>query len=156
MKSLLEGIEGAIETMYTKHGTTDLHYGDVFRIGRGDYSWPLGGGSLLPQNREACATPIRWDRNCPVTLRAMTFGTPDSLGQRQPWLGSRMLRLVIFTDPIQSFTLHNYGQSEHEDSPHYSDQARLSSQRRLKPTYFNKADLLKHIVSTKTLDVRVD
>ena len=85
----------------------------------------------------------------------MTFGEPDEHGYRFPWLGSRCLRLVIFTEPLQSFTLHLYGQSGHEDSPHYKDQARLASERRLKPTYFYKKDLLKHVVSQKVLDVLV-
>ena len=35
----------------------------------------------------------------------------------------------------------------------YSDQARLASERRLKPTYFNREDLMKHIESKQVLSV---
>jgi len=39
-------------------------------------------------------------------------------------------------------------------NPHsYSDQARLASERRLKPTYFNREDLMKHIESKQVLSV---
>jgi len=62
--------------------------------------------------------------------------------------------LAIFTDPIQSFTLHNFGQSAHPESPHFVDQARLSSERRLKPVYFERSELMKHVTSTLTLDVQ--
>ena len=47
------------------------------------------------------------------------------------------------------------GQSENPDSPYYVDQARLTSERRLKPTYFDTAELMNHVVSTKVLDVIV-
>ncbi len=149
-KTLLKAVDLAIEAMIQKRGTIDIKYGDVHRIGRGGKSWPLGGGGLMPENTVACA----YTKKCIFTLRAMTFNEPDEHGYRYPWLGSRCLRLVIFTEPLQSFTLHLYGQSGHEDSPHYTDQACLASERRLKPTYFYKEDLLKHVVSTKILDVQ--
>ena len=107
---------------------------------------------LHPTDQVACALAL----SCVFTLRAMTsFSRPDSLGLRHVEIGSRLLRLVQFTDPIRSFTLHNYGQSVNPDSPHYIDQARLTSERRLKPTYFDPAELMNHVVSTKVLDVNV-
>jgi len=148
-KLLVKAVDLAVEHMLKEHGTIDLRYGDIHRIGRGGKSWPLGGGGLMPVNSLACAYTMK----CIFTLRAMTFSDPDEHGYRFPWLGSRCLRLVIFTDPIQSFTLHLFGQSSHPDSPHYTDQARLASERRLKPTYFYKEDLLKHVVSQKTIDI---
>ena len=150
---LLDALEAAATTMLDRYGSIDRTLGDVFRIGRGDRSWPLGGMSILhPTDRVACALALR----CVFTLRAMTsFSPPDSLGLRHAEIGSRLLRLVQFTDPLRSFTLHNYGQSENPDSPHYTDQARLSSERRLKPTYFDPAELMNHVVSTKVLEVTV-
>jgi len=146
---LVKAAKMAVESMLKEHGTIDIRYGDIHRIGRGGKSWPLGGGGLMPENTTACA----YTKRCIFTLRAMTFGEPDEHGYRYPWLGSRCLRLVIFTDPIQSFTLHLFGQSGHPESPHFTDQARLASQRRLKPTYFYKEDLLKHAVSKTALDI---
>jgi hypothetical protein len=68
--------------------------------------------------------------------------------------GSRLLRLTVFTNPIQSFSIHNFGQSSRSESPHYDDQAaRLSSERRVKPVYFEKAELLPRVKSERTLEV---
>ncbi|MEE8551351.1 MAG: penicillin acylase family protein, partial [Gemmatimonadota bacterium] len=141
---LLERIERAIEAMIAAHGTTNVRCGDVFRVGRGGDSWPAGCGYFSAGKHSAHA------------LRILGFRPPDSIGQRWLFRGHRNSTLTIFTDPIQSFTLAAFGQSDHPDSPHYSDQARLVSESRFKPTYFYKEDLLKHVVSTKTLDVRFE
>ncbi|WP_419949163.1 penicillin acylase family protein [Candidatus Palauibacter sp.] len=149
---LVDALEAAVEFMLETYGSVDRTLGDVFRIGRGGRTWPLGGLSILDRSGGGgCAV----DLGCVFTLRAMTAGAPDSLGLRHVQSGSRLLRLVQFTDPIRSFTLHNYGQSENPDSPHYVDQARLTSERRLKPTYFDPAELMNHVVSTEVLDVSV-
>ena len=150
---LLDALDATADFMLDTYGSIDRTLGDVFRIGRGGRTWPLGGMSILhPTDQVACALAL----SCVFTLRAMTsFSRPDSLGLRHVEIGSRLLRLVQFTDPIRSFTLHNYGQSENPDSPHYIDQARLTSERRLKPTYFDPAELMNHVVSTKVLDVNV-
>jgi acyl-homoserine lactone acylase PvdQ len=154
-KILLDGIDRAIAAMVRERGSIDGEIGDVFRIGRGGESWPMGGVTIVPDSLDQCRQPIRWDRYCLVTVRAMTFGSPDAHGQRWPVGGSRVLRLVIFTNPIQTFTLHPFGQSENPKSPYYDDQARLSSERRLKPGYFEKAELMKHVVSTEAIEVRI-
>jgi acyl-homoserine lactone acylase PvdQ len=90
-----------------------------------------------------------------MTLRAFTpTGEPDSLGRRHAAIGSRLLRLTVFTNPIQSFTIHNFGQSSDPASPHYDDQAReLTSNRTVKPIYFEKSALLPHVKSERTLEV---
>jgi acyl-homoserine-lactone acylase len=152
-KALIKAIDTAVSAITKDHGSIDLELGDVFRIGRGGYSWPLGGIGIIPPGRAACKTAIGWDQHCLATLRAMIPGKPDERRQRWPVIGSRLLRLVVFTNPIQSFTLHNFGQSGRTDSPHYSDQARLTSERRLKPVYFEKTEILRHAVSTKNLEV---
>jgi acyl-homoserine lactone acylase PvdQ len=86
-------------------------------------------------------------------MRAMQAGTPDSDGLRWVTAGRRQPCLTIFSNPIRSFTSAPYGQSDHAQSPHYSDQARLASERRLKATCFNREDLMKHIESKQVLSV---
>ena len=146
---LLEAVRTGTARMVEGHGNTDVRYGDVFRIGRDERTWPLGGGPLLESDRSRCQIHHLL---CIPTLRAFNFAPADSLGQRRAVTGSRLLRLVVFTDPIQSWTLHVFGQSGHPDSPHYVDQARLSSQRRLKPVYFEKDELMRHTTRVLTLD----
>lgn len=159
--SLAEGIadrvaaalEGAVMQM-AKEGRTEARLGDVFRIGRpGSPSYPVGGVALAPDDRRLCEGLASWNLLCVHTLRAFTAGAPDSSGHRLAQIGSRLLRLTVFSDPIQSFTLHNYGQTPRAGSPHRDDQARLTSERRLKPVLFEKADLLPRVTSQITLDV---
>ncbi len=146
-------LEGAV-TQMAKEGRTEARLGDVFRIGRpGSPSYPVGGVALAPDDRRLCEGLASWNLLCVHTLRAFTAGAPDSSGHRLAQIGSRLLRLTVFSDPIQSFTLHNYGQTPRAGSPHRDDQARLTSERRLKPVLFEKADLLPRVTSQTTLDV---
>jgi hypothetical protein len=154
---LVVSLTNAADAMLDELGTIDAAYGDVFRISRdGSRSWPLGGGMPLEvggfgecRNLELPAF------SCALSLRAFLFSPADERGLRYATAGSRALRLVVFTDPLQSFTLHNYGQSNRPDSPHYDDQARLlASPKKLKPTYFHPQDLADHIESSRTLEVR--
>jgi acyl-homoserine lactone acylase PvdQ len=62
--------------------------------------------------------------------------------------------LTVFTDPIRSYSLAPLGQSSDPASPHYSDLARLLSERRLKPTLFNRDELLASRPRTTVLEVR--
>jgi len=150
---VLNALDGAVATM-AREGRTDATLGDVFRLGRpGERSFPIGGVALAPDNRALCESLASWNLICVHTLRAFTAGKPDSLGQRHAEIGSRLLRLTIFTRPIQSFTLHNFGQTPRRDSPHRDDQARLSSERRLKPVLFEKAELMPQVTSELVLEV---
>jgi acyl-homoserine lactone acylase PvdQ len=152
--ALVDAIDSAVAGLERRRGSIDAVLGDEFRIRRGDGpSWPLGAPSILPRNRSQCVVPIEWDRACLVTLRAMTFGPPDSAGHRWPTIGSRALRLVSFTKPIRAYSLHLFGQTTDPASPHAADQIPLSSGRKLKPEYFEPAELEGHVVSTATLTV---
>jgi acyl-homoserine-lactone acylase len=139
--ALLTAIERAIDKLTKQHGTTEVSLGDVFRIGRGGSSWPIGGVKFEVGGQET------------TTMRAMQAGSPDTNGLRWVFAGQRQPCLTIFSKPLRSFTSAPYGQSDHAQSRHYSDQARLASERRLKPTYFNREDLMKHVESKHILSV---
>jgi hypothetical protein len=150
---VLNAIDGAVATM-AKEGRAEAVLGDVFRLGRpGERSFPVGGVALAPDDRRLCESLASWNLICVHTLRAFTGGKPDSAGQRHAEIGSRLLRLTIFTKPMQSFTLHNFGQTPRKDSPHRDDQAQLTSERRLKPVLFEKSELMPHVKSEITLEV---
>lgn len=153
---LLEAVDTAVALMTRRHGGIDRVFGDVFRIGRGGASsYPVGGSGLIPGSMRQCESLASWNHVCVMTLRAFTpTGPADSLGRFHATIGSRLLRLTVFTNPIQSFTVHNYGQSADPASPHYEDQAReLTSKHRVKPVYFDREALAPHVVSEKTLTV---
>jgi acyl-homoserine lactone acylase PvdQ len=150
--AFLSGIDAAMAAMLEDYGSMDLVLGDVFRITRGQGDWPLGGAPLRPRlnasywDYRACSNlhPLL----CENTLRAYQFGRADEEGKRMAVSGSRLLRLVSFTDPIKSFTAFNYGQSDVASSPHFDDQAeKLSSARQLKAVYFEFDDLASHVSS---------
>ncbi|MGE5646985.1 MAG: penicillin acylase family protein [Acidobacteriota bacterium] len=57
------------------------------------------------------------------------------------------LLIVMEGDPKQVWSLLPYGQSEHADSKHYNDQARLHSQRKVKRFWLTPAEILDHTES---------
>ena len=123
----------AMGSLKRDFGSVDRALGDVHRTGRGGVSLPLGGYI--------------------GTIRVMVYGNPDSTGKKWVYSGQRQPLIVIFAHPVQSWSQLNFGQSGDPSSPHYSDQARLMSEKRLKSTYFEESELLKHIESRKVLDV---
>ncbi|MBA2688818.1 MAG: penicillin acylase family protein [Gemmatimonadaceae bacterium] len=132
--SLTGSVGRAIHLMKAELHSTDQAFGDVHRTGRGTVSLPLGGYV--------------------GTMRAMTYGNADSLARRYVFSGQRQPLIVIFTNPIQSWSALNFGQSYRPDSPHFADQSALMSEKRLKSTWFYEADLLKHVSTKLDLDTR--
>ncbi|HEX9138238.1 MAG TPA: penicillin acylase family protein [Steroidobacteraceae bacterium] len=141
-QTLVTALESAMVLMTAGRVSPDATLGDVYRVGRGGSSWPIGGVKFWAGSEET------------TTLRAMQSDAPDTQGLRWVTAGQRQPCLTVFSNPIQSFTSAPYGQSDHPESPHYSDQSRLLSERRLKSTYFNREELLKHVESRKTLQIR--
>jgi acyl-homoserine lactone acylase PvdQ len=138
---IIEAMNRGAEWLRSSFGSVDVPYGRFFRVGRegGDRSWPVGGGSLRDQGM---ATP-----------RAISFDpSPDGrtmIGRG----GQTSTQVIVLTDPPQSYTVVPLGASDHKDSGHWDDQAeKLFSKAQAAPTYFmNRAELLKHVTSTKVL-----
>ena len=138
LKALAEGLSAAMKTMRANHNSLEASYGDVFRVGRGDKSWPVGGGSLV---EEGMATP-----------RAIGFEAPRADSTRWGISGQTSTQVVVLTKPVESWTQPPIGQSDRPDSPHYRDQAeKLFSQHKMKPTWYRKEELLKHVSSRTEL-----
>jgi acyl-homoserine lactone acylase PvdQ len=131
---LVAAIPRAMELLHQDFGSLDRTFGDVFRAGRGGVSLPMGGFV--------------------GTMRAMVYGPADSAGQHWVHSGQRQPLVVVFTNPIQSFSALNFGESNDPASPHFADQSRLMSEKRLKPTYFYESELLRHVSARYTIVVR--
>lgn len=140
---LLTAAAEAQQHMLETYGRTDLAWGDVHRVGRGDIDLPIGGGILLvgvnPGGRvapdsNANALGLSGPAVTVSTLRALSF-VVDTKTRRQRLFGEeRIPFLVHFTsEGAQSFAQTLWGVSDDPASPHYSDQARLASERRLRP-----------------------
>ena len=113
VRTILDAVGEAAATMRHELGDVDRPLGDAFVIRRGSHTYPIGGVAIVMRDIGRCQGLAAYDQLCTHTLRAMTARPPDSTGKRVVFIGSRLLRLVIFTKPLQSFTLHNFGQSAH-------------------------------------------
>ena len=121
--------------MAGKFGSIEVQWGKVNRGRRGERSWPRAG--------------------CDRNLRAIGTGDPDEYGISYGNRGQSCPTLVVFRDPIESYSAVPYGQSEDPSSPHFTDQGeRLFAEKRLKPTWFSEEDLLQNIESKISLRTR--
>ena len=122
--------------MRSNHNGMSATFGDVFRVGRDELSWPVGGGSQTPEGM--------------ATLRSVNFNEERPDHTRWGYGGQTSTEVVVLSKPIRSFTQPPIGQSDRKDSPHYRDQAeKLFSKAQMKPTWFTKEDLLNGHVKSK-------
>lgn len=151
---LVDAVDRAAQMMRADLGSIDHVYGDAYRIGRGKSSWPIGGGGVATGSRVLETLAVAWFTTDTLTRRILDLPADP---ERTRWMiyGQRMPLLTVFTKPIQSFTWAAVGQSDDSTSTHYSDQARLLSERTLRPTHFYEQDLLKNAASRVTLDTRI-
>jgi acyl-homoserine lactone acylase PvdQ len=138
LRILPAALASAMQTLRSHRGSLDAVYGDIFRVGRDDRSWPVGGGSLAEEGM--------------ATLRAIGFGQPQGDHTRWGQSGQTSTQVVLLTKPIRSWTQPPIGQSDRPDSPYYRDQAeKLFSKALMKPTWYEKKELLQHVAGRTEL-----
>ena len=117
---IVQALARALELMKKRWGGIEIAQGDIHVSKRGDQVLPLPGAG-----NERAANPF-------VTLY-MT-GANDRQGKQ--WVadrGSSWMMLVSYHDgEVEAKTILPWGVSDHPDSPHYADQARLFAKRRYK------------------------
>jgi acyl-homoserine-lactone acylase len=125
LRQLWDAFVTAMEKSQASGGGPQVRYGDVFRVGRGDRSWPVGGGG----------------RHGTSTLRNMNY-EKKSDGSYWGRSGQTSPQVVVMSNPVRSWTVTPLGQSDRTTSPHYSDQAeKLFSRGLMKPTWWTPAEL---------------
>lgn len=140
-KAMVAALTAGMAQMRQELGKIEARFGDVFRCGRDDKSWPVGGGSLGSEGM--------------ATLRAISFLPPRPDHTRWGTAGQTSTQIVVLTTPIQSWTQPPIGQSDHPDSPYYCDQAeKLFSPGQMKSTWYARAELLQHVTSREELHPR--
>ncbi len=118
-------------------GSLDATYGDKFRVGRDDASWPVGGGGGFGTR----------------TLRSLSYASEKDDHTRWGRSGQTSTQIVVMTKPIQSWWYLPVGESDRPDSPHYRDLAEKAfSERQLQPTLWMPEDLVDHIESRTVLE----
>lgn len=143
---LLDKLAETLAEMKAKYGTLDLVWGDVNLVGRGGRYFGCPGVEFGGWNQKS------------MTETVMDVGgaeEPPGSGRFVANSGSSSV-LLSFLRPsgIESYSLVNWGQSGDPHSPHYLDQAeKLYVERQFKPTWFQKAELMRHVESETVLTV---
>jgi penicillin amidase/acyl-homoserine-lactone acylase len=120
---LMDAFIDAVTKLNTHFGRVDVKWGEVNRLMRGSVDLPIGGG--------------------PDILHA-TYGALQDDGRLKITDGDSYVLLVIWDKDgtVHSMSVHQFGAATiRENSPHYADQAPLMSQRKLKPVWFDEADI---------------
>jgi len=137
-KKMLEALKRAAEYMQEHFNSIEVPWGDVHRGRRGDKSWGLAGVA----------------KHGLVTLHAIGTFDPDENGISYARSGQSCPTVVILKQPVTSYSAVPYGQSEKPNSPHFVDQAeKLFNKKKLKPTWFQKEELMTNLESTTVLEV---
>ena len=141
---LLDMLAEALDEMQTKYGNRDITWGDINVIGRGG-KYFASPGAEFGYGGQLARTETVMD----IDGRETPPGSGRYVGH-----GGSLTVLLSFLRPegIESYSLVNWGQSSDPNSPHYVDQAeKLYVERKFKPTWFKKEDLMQHLESEKTL-----
>jgi acyl-homoserine lactone acylase PvdQ len=137
LESMVSSFAKAMDRLEKNHGSLDATYGDRFRVGRDEVSWPVGGGG----------------RNGTTTLRNVGYTSERDNKTRWGRGGQTATQVVVLSDPPRSWITIPLGQSDRPDSPHYDDQAeKLFSRRTLKPSWWLPEELKDHIESRVELN----
>jgi acyl-homoserine-lactone acylase len=135
-----------MDEMKQRYGTWEIAWGEVHKVGRGGQYFPAPGADFNSGDKQANFSETLMD------VRSVEM--PNHPGKYVANSGSMAIILMVFKDNrIESYTCTPWGQSGHPESKHYMDQGqRLYSQRELKPTLWEKSELLKQTESSKTMD----
>lgn len=119
----VEAFIQAMEESAERWGSWDVSWGDIHRVRIGDVDVPVGGGSS--------------SMGC---FRVLSFRR-DSDGKLVANSGDGWVLVVEFGETPRAYSILAYGQSNDEDSPHYSDQAAMFAGNRMKPVAFTEEQI---------------
>jgi acyl-homoserine lactone acylase PvdQ len=140
---LLDGLSKALAEMKSTYGKLGVKWGDINFIGRGGKYFPAGG--------------MRFGDGAADTISLRVVKSRPMEGEKGKLLGragsSTLMVMFFHPDRVESYSCLVWGNSSDPNSPHYVDQAeKLYSQRKFKPTWWSKDELMQHIESQKTLE----
>jgi len=144
---LLALLEETIDEMKKKYGRWDVPWGEIHVVGRNGKYFPVGGAEYRSGDKTVNFSETLFDVNCKED--------PKQPGRYVANNGSMAIILMFFhNDRVESLTCTPWGQSGHEDSPHFMDQGeKLYSKRQMKPTWWSEEELRAHIESTTKLTI---
>ncbi|MBI2425058.1 MAG: penicillin acylase family protein [Candidatus Hydrogenedentes bacterium] len=141
---LIDALAQAVTGMKTLYGTTDVAWGDIIKVGRGDTIVPASGADFGGGEG---------DKSVRTLLSLGVKPLDEAKGTYVAQKGSMaMMLMFMHKDGVESYTCIPWGQSGHPDSPHYMDQGeKLFSERKFKKVYQTRDELKKHVESELAL-----
>lgn len=140
LKLLVNSFDKAMKKLRANFGNIEKTYGEVFRVGRGEHSFPCEGGMS-----EFIGL---------TTLRSVQYGEEKNDHTRWAHSGQTSTGIFVLSKTIQSWTCLPFGQSNRTDSPHFCDQAeKLFSQRKMKSSWWTPEQLKEHIESRTVIEI---
>jgi hypothetical protein len=132
-QKMLTALDQATSFMMTSFGRLDPAWGDVHKMKRASYVFPLAGGnqtlpSLRMTNTESFSGGVWWATS-----------------------GSSYLFVAALTDPVEFWSVRPLGESEDPASPYYADVSALYSANQYKRLWMTLADVQAHETSATTL-----
>jgi len=118
---MLAALEEAVGHLRTHFGTVQVRWEQFYRLRRGNETFAADGIEVF-------------------SLRIMSHATPGANGMYHPNFGQSCAALVsLKPGQVRSASALPFGNSEHPESPHYTDQGRLLfAENRLKDTGFSR------------------
>ncbi len=146
-KKMLGLLSETIQELKKKYGQWDIAWGEIHKVGRGGIYFPVGGTEFRSGDKETNFVETLFD--------VVSKEDPKQPGKYVAYSGSMAMILMFFhKDHVESLSCTPWGQSGHKNSPHYMDQGeKLYSVRKMKPTWWKKEELLKHIESKMVMPV---
>ncbi len=136
LDAVASAFDSAMDALQRDYGRLNVPYGEKFRVGRDEKSWPVGGGD-----------------DSLTTLRNMSYGQERPDHTRWGQGGQTSTQLCVMTKPVQSWMYLPVGESDRPGSPHYRDLAEKAfSPGKLQPTWWTPESLKGHIETRTVLD----
>jgi acyl-homoserine lactone acylase PvdQ len=147
-QKLLQVVENTYTRLQSDPDCDNLNktFGDVYRFGRGEQDYPGAGANIGARKRPPAAASPPFAVNYAPTLANNC--------RWRAYTGPRSAFTVMLGPRVQSFSVALWGASEDPKSPHFNDQSRLASERRLRSNWFEPQELAAHITSAQLLSTR--
>ena len=126
IKFHLDALEKTKDRLMKNFGKLDIRLGDIQRLVRGDKSFPVSGL---------------------IDMIAPTYSVPMEGGKVRAVSGESYIMLIKYSeDGPEVETILPYGNSSNPSSPHYTDQMKMYTEKKLKKMSLDKDEILSQAV----------